>query len=90
GTVGELTSGARSKLVVTAPAAPAGWAAGLPGVGVLEQNGSTTVLDLEPSADDQAVLAAALATGPVTEFSRRRRSLTELFRDAVSEKGEAR
>ncbi|WP_086839536.1 ABC transporter ATP-binding protein, partial [Amycolatopsis kentuckyensis] len=27
GTVGELTSGARSKLVVTAPAAPAGWAA---------------------------------------------------------------
>ena len=90
GTVGELTEGARSKLVVTAPAAPQGWAAGLPGVGVLEQNGSTTVLDLEPSADDQAVLAAALATGPVTEFSRRRRSLTELFRDAVSEKGEAR
>jgi len=59
-------------------------------VRVLEEQGATTVLDLEPSADDQAVLAAALATGPVTEFSRRRRSLTELFRDAVSEKGEPR
>ncbi len=90
GTVAELTEGARSKLVVTAPAATNGWAAALPGVHVLEQHGSTTVLDLEPGADDQAVLAAALATGPVTEFSRRRRSLTELFRDAVSEKGEAR
>jgi ABC-2 type transport system ATP-binding protein len=53
------------------------------------------VLGLEPSADDQAVLAAALSTGPVTEFSHRRRTLTELFRDAVSqndaaEKGEPR
>ncbi|RSM42944.1 DUF4162 domain-containing protein [Amycolatopsis balhimycina DSM 5908] len=95
GTVAELTAGASSKLVVTAPAARSGWAAGLPGVRVLEEHGATTVLDLEPSADDQAVLATALATGPVTEFSRRRRSLTELFRDAVSldvaaEKGEPR
>jgi ABC-2 type transport system ATP-binding protein len=84
GTVGELTAGAGSKLVVTAPGARPGWAAGLPGVRVLE-DGPATVLELEPSADDQSVLAAALATGPVTEFSRRRRSLTELFRDAVSD-----
>ncbi|HEY3470477.1 MAG TPA: ATP-binding cassette domain-containing protein [Amycolatopsis sp.] len=87
GTVAELTAGGGSKLVVTAPGAQPGWAAGLPGVRVLEE-GATTVLGLDPSADDQAVLAAALATGPVTEFSRRRRSLTELFRDAVSDKGE--
>src|SRR5438105_5194709 len=84
GAVAELTAGAASTLVVTAPGARNGWASALPGVRVLEDRGPTTVLELEPSADDQAVLAAALATGPVTEFSRRRRSLTELFRDAVN------
>lgn len=88
GTVGELTAGASSKLVVTAPAARPGWAGSVPGVRVVEDRGATTVLDLDPGADDQAVLAAALSTGPVTEFSRRRRSLTELFRDAVSDEGE--
>ncbi|MEC3979598.1 ABC transporter ATP-binding protein [Amycolatopsis sp. H20-H5] len=86
GSVGDLTARAGSKLVVTAPAAPPGWTAGLPGVQVLETHGATTVLGLTSGSDDQTVLAAALATGPVTEFSRRRRSLTELFRDAVAEK----
>ena len=38
------------------------------------------MLRLDDGADDQAVLRAALATGPVTEFSRRRPSLTELYR----------
>ena len=90
GTVAELTAGASGKLVVTAPQARPGWAAGLPGVRVREDQGTTVVLDVDPGADDQAVLAAALATGPVTEFSRRRRSLTELFRDAVSDKGDPR
>ncbi|MEA5358899.1 ATP-binding cassette domain-containing protein [Amycolatopsis sp., V23-08] len=90
GTVGELTAEGGSKLVVTAPGARPGWTAGLPGVRVLEEHETTTVLGLEPSADDQAVLAAALSTGPVTEFSHRRRTLTELFRDAVTEKGEPR
>ncbi|WP_410618429.1 ABC transporter ATP-binding protein [Amycolatopsis sp. cmx-8-4] len=95
GTVGELTAEAGSKLVVTAPGARPGWAASLPGVRVLEERDTTTVLGLDASADDQAVLAAALSTGPVTEFSHRRRTLTELFRDAVSqndtaEKGEPR
>ena len=85
GAVAELTAGAASTLVATAPGARNGWASALPGVRVLEDRGPTTVLELEPSADDQAVLAAALATGPVTEFSRRRRSLTELFRDAVND-----
>ena len=89
GTVEELTAGAAAKLVVTAPSAPPGWAEVLPGVRIVEDHGVTTVLELAPGADDQAVLAAALATGPVTEFSRRRRSLTELFRDAVADKGDA-
>ena len=36
-------------------------------------------------ADDQQVLAAAIATGPVHEFAHRPPSLAELFRHAVSE-----
>ncbi|HWD04152.1 MAG TPA: ATP-binding cassette domain-containing protein [Amycolatopsis sp.] len=83
GTVDDLTRGAGCRLVVTAPAARPGWAANVPGVRVLDVTGATTVLELAASADDQAVLAAALATGPVTEFSRQRQTLTELFRDAV-------
>ncbi|QWF81771.1 ABC transporter ATP-binding protein [Amycolatopsis sp. CA-230715] len=90
GTVGELTTSAGAQLVVTAPGAAADWAPAMAGAKIAERRDSTLVLDLEPGADDQAVLAAALATGPVTEFSRRRRTLTELFRDAVSEKGEGK
>ncbi|WP_033295760.1 ABC transporter ATP-binding protein [Amycolatopsis jejuensis] len=84
GTVDELTRDAARRLVVTAPGARPGWAATVPGARVLEGHGATTVLELSPSADDQAVLAAALATGPVTEFSHRRRTLSELFHDAVA------
>ncbi|MEV0070034.1 MULTISPECIES: ABC transporter ATP-binding protein [unclassified Amycolatopsis] len=89
GTVEDLTRGAGSRLVVTAPGARPGWASTVPGARVVESSGATTVLELASSADDQAVLAAALATGPVTEFSRQRRSLTELFRDAVAQGGPA-
>ena len=46
--------------------------------------GARTVLTLGQDADDQAVLRAALATGPVREFARRLPSLTELFRHVVS------
>jgi ABC-2 type transport system ATP-binding protein len=85
GSVAELTAQAGNLLVVTAPNAPANWAANLPGVRVVSQDGTTVVLELAPGADDQTVLAAALATGPVSEFSRRHRSLADLFRDAVDE-----
>jgi len=51
------------------------------------ENGRT-VLELLAGADDQAVLQAALATGPVTEFRRRQPSLTELYRNVVTH-GEA-
>ncbi|GAB2745191.1 ABC transporter ATP-binding protein [Amycolatopsis magusensis] len=84
GAVGELTADAAVRLRITAPGATPGWAAGVPGTRVLS-DGPTTELELEPGADDQAVLAAALATGPVTEFSRRQPSLTELFRNVVTE-----
>jgi ABC-2 type transport system ATP-binding protein len=85
GSVDELRAGAAGTLVVNAPEAPADWADGLPGVSVRGREGTRTMLDLDPDADDQAVLKAALATGPVIEFARRRTSLTELFRNVVTQ-----
>ncbi|UQS25005.1 ATP-binding cassette domain-containing protein [Amycolatopsis thermalba] len=84
GTVAELQAGSVVRLLVDAPAAPPGWADGLPGVTVLGQSDGRTELELAEGADDQAVLRAALASGPVHEFARRRQSLTELFRDVVT------
>jgi len=83
GPVDELRTGGASRLVVNAPAAADGWADGLPGVTVHGREGRAVVLELAADADDQAVLHAALATGPVREFRRRLPSLTELFRHVV-------
>jgi ABC-2 type transport system ATP-binding protein len=88
GEVDELRSGGAVELVVVAPNATDGWASGLPGVTVREQDGGRTVLELAAGADDQAILHAALATGPVTEFSRRRPSLSELYREVVTQETE--
>lgn len=87
GTVDELRAGGGTQLVVEAPQAPAGWADGLPGVQRARYGEGRAVLDIErgkESVVDQAVLAAALRTGPVHEFSRRQSSLTELFREVVA------
>ncbi|MGH3939667.1 MAG: ABC transporter ATP-binding protein [Pseudonocardiaceae bacterium] len=62
----------------------AGWARALPGVQVLAQNGDLTRIQLIPDADDQTVLRAALAAGPVREFSRHQPTLAELYRDVVA------
>jgi ABC-2 type transport system ATP-binding protein len=87
GSVDELRSGGAVQLVVDAPAAPADWAAGLPGVVSSVREGTRTVLELarDGSADDQQILHAALATGPVHELTRRRPTLTELFRHVVAQ-----
>lgn len=42
------------------------------------------MLELDDGVDDQAVLAAATATGPGHEFARRRPSLADLFREVVA------
>ncbi|MDR7301469.1 ABC transporter ATP-binding protein [Haloactinomyces albus] len=89
GTVDELRDSGTATLVVDAPEAPAGWAEGLPGVHVLGTESGRTTLELAEGTDDQAVLGAALATGPVHEFSRRRPELTELFRNVVTEESAA-
>src|SRR3954454_12778900 len=85
GPVDELRAGGTAQLVVDAPQAPPGWADGLAGVRVVSQDHRETVLELSGGVDDQAVLRAALATGPVHEFGLRRPSLTELFRHVVSQ-----
>jgi ABC-2 type transport system ATP-binding protein len=85
GEVDELRSGGAVELLVVAPNAGEGWASGIPGVTVRGQEGSRTVLELDDGVDDQTVLHAALATGPVIEFSRRRPSLTELYREVVTQ-----
>ncbi|MDQ3405467.1 MAG: ATP-binding cassette domain-containing protein [Actinomycetota bacterium] len=90
GTVDELRVGSGSTLVVSAPGAGAGWAAGLVGVEVIAEHPGQTRLRLAEGADDQPVLAAALATGPVHGFTRQRPSLAELFRDVVDAAGATR
>jgi ABC-2 type transport system ATP-binding protein len=85
GTVDELTSSGSITLHVRAPYARPGWAEGIPGTRVIADGTAATVIELYPGTDDQTVLHAALATGPVTEFSRHRPTLAELFRTVVAE-----
>jgi ABC-2 type transport system ATP-binding protein len=84
GAVDELRSRGPESIVVYAPDAPDGWADRIAGVSVTSHADGRTVVELAAGADDQAVLAAALATGPVREFTRARPTLTDLFRDLVT------
>ena len=84
GSVDDLRAEAPAQLYVHAPAAPIGWADAVAGVRSAEYRGDgRTVIELAPHVDEQPVLHAALATGPVREFTQRRPSLTELFREVV-------
>ncbi|MBP2371149.1 ABC transporter ATP-binding protein [Pseudonocardia parietis] len=84
GTVEELRAGSAERYDVTGP--PTGWADGLPGVRVLATDGGWTRVELDPGTDDQKLLAAALAAGPVYAFGPHRPPLTELYRDAVADR----
>lgn len=84
GTVDELRSQGDRRLEVTTPAAVDGWARDLEGVTVVERDGPRFLLELAPGTDEQAVLHAALRTGPVTRFASHQPSLTELYREVVS------
>ncbi|MEJ3659301.1 ATP-binding cassette domain-containing protein [Actinomycetes bacterium KLBMP 9759] len=64
---------------------PSGWADATAGVDVLESGGTRTRVRLAEGTDDQDVLRAALAAGPVHEFRRWRPPLTELYRDVVQD-----
>ncbi|WP_349877842.1 ATP-binding cassette domain-containing protein [Micromonospora sp. HUAS YX12] len=59
----------------------AGWLRDQPGVRLVDLDGARAVFDLDPPADDQSVLRAALARGPVRAFGPVTPSLAEIFRE---------
>jgi ABC-2 type transport system ATP-binding protein len=61
----------------------AGWLRDQPGVALVDLDGDRAVFDLAAGADDQAVLRAALARGPVRSFGPVVPSLAEIFREVT-------
>ncbi|GAB3141468.1 ATP-binding cassette domain-containing protein [Micromonospora sonneratiae] len=59
----------------------AGWLRDQPGVTLVDLDGAHAVFDLATGADDQQVLRAALARGPVRAFGPVAPSLVEIFRE---------
>jgi ABC-2 type transport system ATP-binding protein len=59
----------------------AGWLRDQPGVTLIDLDGARAVFDLAPGTDDQDVLRAALARGPVRSFGPVTPSLAEIFRE---------
>lgn len=85
GTVDELRQTAVARLWISVPGAAPDWTHDLPGITVVKREGSRWLLALAPGLDDQAILQAALRTGPVREFRRDVPSLSEVFRHVVTE-----
>ena len=85
GTIDELRGGGPKQIWVDAPAAPQGWTGTLSGARVVRSDGSRVLIELDASTDDQEVLRAALATGPVREFGPYLPSLLDVFREAMIE-----
>jgi ABC-2 type transport system ATP-binding protein len=83
GSVADLRERGGAAAVLDVEGPPPGWAAALHGVEVLDDNAGRTRVRLAAGTDDQYVLRAALAAGPVHEFRRWRPPLTELYRDVV-------
>ena len=70
----------RFELVVESDA---GWLRDQPGVTLVDLDGARAVFDLVPGADEQPVLHAALARGPVRAFRPVSPSLAEIFREVA-------
>jgi ABC-2 type transport system ATP-binding protein len=85
GTVDELRAGGQERRWIDAPGAPAGWDPGVPGTRLMQADGSRLLFELDPGVDDQALLQAALNTGPVREFERVEPTLGEIFRMVIEE-----
>jgi ABC-2 type transport system ATP-binding protein len=85
GTVAELRAGGRERRWIDVTSAPSDWEPGVPGMRLLQADGSRRLFELDPDIDDQALLQAGLATGPVREFERVEPSLGELFRTVIGE-----
>lgn len=79
GEMADLVAGGPRLFRVDAPDAEPGWSDTVPGCRAVDADGTRLLVEVAPDADDQAVLHAALASGPVREFTRVRRTLAELF-----------
>jgi ABC-2 type transport system ATP-binding protein len=84
GTVDELRRGGPRRYWVDAPSASDGWEKKVAGAHAVRRDGGRVLVELVDGSDDQQLLQAALATGPVHEFRRDLPTLTELFRDVVA------
>jgi ABC-2 type transport system ATP-binding protein len=85
GTVDELRAGGQERRWIDIPAAPDGWEAEVPGIRLVQVDGTRRLFELDPGVDDQALLQAALTTGPVREFERVEPTLGEIFRSVIEE-----
>jgi ABC-2 type transport system ATP-binding protein len=88
GSVSELRGAGPARVWVDAPLAEAGWTTHVAGASAIRVEGSRVLFQLEPGTDDQAILRAALETGPVREFRRDVPTLSELFRHVVAHQPE--
>ncbi len=91
GSIEELRSTDRPQweVMVRANGDSSRWASALPGAREVASREGAVVVELDDSQPgaEQPVLRAALATGEVSHFRRVRPSLTDLFRDVVSDPG---
>ena len=85
GTVAELRAGGQERRWIDVPGAPRDWEAGVPGVRLVQTDGTRRLFELGPGVDDQALLQAGLKTGPVREFERVEPTLGEIFRNVIEE-----
>lgn len=85
GRVEDLATSGRRRLVVRVDGDRSGaWARATPGVTVSQVDGGAVRLVLDEGIDSQAVLAAAMRAGPVSQFGFERRRLSEVFREALA------
>jgi ABC-type uncharacterized transport system ATPase subunit len=84
-TVEKLRAGAPERRWVDVPNAAARWGEGIVGAKLIERQGSRRLFELDLGANDQILLQAAMATGPVAEFHRVEPTLGEIFRAVLEE-----
>jgi ABC-2 type transport system ATP-binding protein len=85
GTVDELRRNGPERYWVDAPAAAPDWIKALSGVELVRTQGTRYLVELKNGAADQAVLRAALETGPVHDFHRDLPTLLDIFRESMME-----
>ncbi len=86
GSVAQLRaeSGRRQLRLGVAATASRGWLSSFPGAEVVEDHADALRIDLPPTIDPLAVLDAARAAGPVTDFGLDLPTLSQVFLAAVS------